>query len=160
LFLSGNKRLVIRNYNAKTLINVNSNYKRVSRRRTCLICGKPDWCSYTPDAKISFCARVCDGADRVSRTGWGVFFHEKALFGSSPIPCPPKPRTPKIELAPIEIRDFAYRKFNELAPAHNSKEIIDGPKGLKGRRIIDFEHYGSLPQKPLIEVLLSGKYEI
>jgi hypothetical protein len=45
-------------------------YERVTRQKTCLICGKPDWCSYTPNGKISFCARTNHNADRVSRTGW------------------------------------------------------------------------------------------
>ncbi len=125
---------------------MNSQYKRVSRQRTCLICGKSDWCSYTPDAKISFCARIINNADRVSRTGWGVFYHEKLLFADIPLPFPSKPTPKKVELAPIEIRDFAYRKLIEFAPATNSKEIIDGQKGLRSRKILDFENYGALPQ--------------
>lgn len=126
---------------------MNSNYKRVNRQRTCLICGKPDWCSYTPNAKISFCARIITNADRVSRTGWGVFYHEKSLFGEAPLPCPAKPPPKKVELAPIEIRDYVYRKLIALSPATESDEIINGPKGLKSRKILDFENYGSLPQK-------------
>jgi hypothetical protein len=125
---------------------VNSQYKRVSRRRTCLICGKPDWCSYTPDAKISFCARIITNADRVSRTGWGVFYHEKSLFGEKPLPFPSYLPSKRAELAPIEIRDFAYRKLIALSPATESDEIINGPKGLRSRQILDFENYGSLPQ--------------
>ena len=125
---------------------MNSQYKRVSRHRTCLICGKPDWCSYTPDAKISFCARIINNADRVSRTGWGVFYHEKSLFADAPLPFPAKSPPKKAELAPIEIRDFAYRKLIELAPATDSKEIIDGEKGLRARKILAFENYGALPQ--------------
>jgi len=125
---------------------VNYQYKRVSRKRTCLICGKPDWCSYTPDSKISFCARVSQGADRVSRTGWGVFHHEPSLFGNSPIPFPSKPPSKKAEIAPIEIRDFAYRKLIELSPATESLTITDGPKGLRERKILDFHNYGSLPE--------------
>ncbi|HEY0460630.1 MAG TPA: hypothetical protein VGC97_15945, partial [Pyrinomonadaceae bacterium] len=120
---------------------VNSQYKRVSRRRTCLICGKPDWCSYTPDAKISFCARIINNADRVGRTGWGVFYHEKSLFGDTPLPFPIKPSPKKTELAPIEVRDFAYRKLIALSPASGSDEIINGPKGLPSREILDFENY-------------------
>ena len=127
-------------------IFLNSFYRRVSRKRTCIICGKPDWCSYTPDGKISFCARVTHSADRVSRTDWGVYYHEKSLFGNSPIPFPSKPPPKKIELAPIEIRDFAYRKLIALYPAFESDEIINGPKGLHSRKILDFENYGSLPQ--------------
>lgn len=122
------------------------NYKRVNRNRVCRICGKSDWCSYTLNEKTSFCARITQSADRVSRTGWGVFYHEKSLFESEsfPFPCrlPPK----KVELAPLEIRDFVYRKLIELAPAANFKEIIDGEKGLRARKILDFENYGALPQ--------------
>ena len=124
----------------------NSNYKRVSRKRVCRICGKPDWCSYTPDEKTSFCARVTNSADRVSRTGWGVFYHEKSLFPIEPFPFPRHPPPRRAELAPLEIRDFAYRKLIELAPATSSKEIIDGEKGLRARKILDFENYGSLPR--------------
>jgi len=125
---------------------VNYQYKRVSRKRTCLICGKADWCSYTPDSKNSFCARVSQGADRVSRPGWGVFHHEQSLFGNSPIPFPSKPPSKKAEIAPIEIRDFAYRKLIELSLATESLTITDGPKGLRERKILDFHNYGSLPE--------------
>ena len=123
-----------------------SDYKRVNRKRFCRICGKPDWCSYTPDEKTSFCARVTQSADRVSRTGWGVFYHEKSLFPIEPFPFPRRPPPKQAELAPLEIRNFAYRKLIELAPAINSKEIIDGEKGLRARKILDFENYGSLPK--------------
>lgn len=123
-----------------------SNYKRVSRKRICRICGKPDWCSYTPDEKTSFCARVTMSADRVSRTGWGVFYHEKSLFPVETFSFPRRPPPRRAELAPLEIRDFAYRKLIELAPATDSKEIIDGEKGLRARKILTFENYGALPQ--------------
>ncbi len=122
------------------------NYKRVSRQRLCRICGKPDWCSYTRDEKISFCARVIEGSTRVSRTGWGVFYHEKSFFPLESFPFPRRPPPKKEESAPLEVRDFAYRKLIELAPAMNSKEIIDGEKGLRARKILDFENYGALPQ--------------
>ena len=82
----------------------------------------------------------------MSRTGWGVFYHEKPLFGEASLPCPKKPPPKKVELAPIEIRDFVYRKLIALSPATESDEIINGPKGLRSRKILDFENYGSLPQ--------------
>lgn len=123
-----------------------SNYKRVSRKRVCRICGKPDWCSYTPDEKTSFCARITNSADRVSRTGWGVFYHEKLLFPVEPFAFPHRLPPRRAELAPLEIRDFAYRRLIQLAPATDSKEIIDGAKGLRARKILDFENYGALPQ--------------
>lgn len=127
--------------------SVNSIYKRVSRHRTCLICGKPDWCSFTQDSRISFCARIITNADRVSRTGWGVFYHEKSLFGDKLLRFPSYPPPKKAALAPIEVRDFVYRKLIALSPATGSDDIINGLKGLRSRKILDFENYGSLPQK-------------
>jgi hypothetical protein len=76
-----------------------------------------------------------------------VFYHEKSLFADAPLPFPSYPPPKKAELAPIEIRDFAYRKLIALSPAIESDEIINGPKGLRPRKILDFENYGSLPQK-------------
>lgn len=83
----------------------------------------------------------------MSRTGWGVFYHEKSLFGEESLPCPFQPPPNIVELAPIEIRDFVYRKLIALSPATESDEIINGHKGLQSRKILDFENYGSLPQK-------------
>ncbi len=123
-----------------------SDYRRVNRKRVCLVCGKPDWCSYTPDEKISFCARIIQNANRVSKTGWGVFYHGNSLSTFQSLPYSDKSFYKEPELAPVEIRDFAYRKLIKLAPATNSEEIISGPKGLRERKILDFENYGSLPQ--------------
>ena len=137
-----------------------SSYRRVNRKRVCLICGKPDWCSFTPDEKISFCARITQNANRVSRTGWGVFYHENSFSDFQTLPCPDKPTTKKPELAPIEIRDFAYRKLIELAPATNSDEIINGLKGLRARKILDFENYGSLPQNQTERTAIARKIRL
>jgi hypothetical protein len=35
---------------------------RATKRRPCLICGKPDWCVYVRDESLSVCMRVADGA--------------------------------------------------------------------------------------------------
>jgi 5S rRNA maturation endonuclease (ribonuclease M5) len=50
----------------------NSNWQRVSRRRPCPVCGRPDWCLYTgahdaPTAAI--CARV-ESPKRCGEAGW------------------------------------------------------------------------------------------
>lgn len=126
---------------------VNSLYRRVSRKRVCLICGKPDWCSYEPDGNISFCARVTANADRISKTGWGIFYHNSSgSFLTRPPPPRPVSRLRFPALASIKVRDFVYRKLIEFAPATLSTEIVSGPKGLLPRKILDVENYGSLPQ--------------
>jgi hypothetical protein len=130
----------------------NLRYKRVSRKRNCLICGKPDWCSFTPDETISFCARITCGADRVSKTGWGVYYHDGSPQLLRPFPSPipfsyvRNKRKSTNAQTPIWIKDFVYRKLIELAPASNSDDIISGPKGLNRRKILDLKNYGSLPQ--------------
>lgn len=132
-------------------------YKRVTWKRVCRICGKPDWCSYTPDERISFCARTTRAADRISRTGWGVFYHDKIFSSDLRLPCPKNTKAQKAELAPDRIRDFAYRKLIEFAPASSCKEITDGAHGLRRRKILDFESYGSLPQTRAKRTALAKK---
>lgn len=128
-----------------------SRYKRVSRRHPCLICGKPDWCSRTANDSISFCARVCEGADRLSRKErWGVFYHDRTLV-NQPIWKLQEPhnfynrRPEEITLAPIEIRDFVYSTLVRLSPASNYQCLTTGTKGLSGRGLENFEDYGGLP---------------
>jgi len=128
---------------------VNSLYRRVSRKRVCSICGKPDWCSYTPDGSASFCARVNNRADRISPTGWGVYFHDtlpKVTSAAPPFPILTNKSRRTSGLAPIDVRDFVYRQLIALAPASNSIEIVSGPKGLNERKIHNVENYGSLPK--------------
>lgn len=59
--------------------------------------------------KFRFRARVTAKSDRVSRTGWGIFYHEKPLFPIEKISAPRWSPLRRVELAPIEIRDFAYQ---------------------------------------------------
>lgn len=119
-------------------------YKRATRRQPCAICGKPDWCSRTPDGRISFCARTNAGADRVSREGWGIFYNGAvSRFDFTPQPRREKSQTP--QLASIEVRDFTYRKLIEVSTARSSLEILDHPQGLHSRKIFDVSTYGRLP---------------
>ncbi len=128
-----------------------SRYKRVSRARPCLICGKPDWCSRTSDDSISFCARVTAGADRLSRKEqWGVFYHHESIK--------PKPYknysenhhvqskpAKKISPAPLEIRDFVYSSLFRLSPASDYLVLTRGSKGLLERGFENTQDYGGLP---------------
>ncbi len=125
-------------------------YKRVSRARPCLICGKPDWCSRTADYSISFCARVTAGADRLSRKdGWGVFYHATLKPKSYWNYSENRPETSKlaeaISPAPLEIRDFVYSSLIRLSPASDYQALTHGSKGLLERCLENTSDYGGLP---------------
>lgn len=128
-----------------------SRYQRVSRKRPCLICGKPDWCSRTANDSISFCARVTAGADRLSRKErWGVFYHDRLLL-DNPFWKKNEPRqfyqkqTEEIQPAPLEIRDFVYASLLRLSPASKYECLTIGKKGLRERGLENFSDYGALP---------------
>lgn len=128
-----------------------SRYQRVSRKRPCLICGKPDWCSRTANDSISFCARVTAGADRLSRKErWGVFYHDRSLL-DNPFWKKHEPRqfyqkqTEEIQPAPLEIRDFIYSSLLRLSPASKYECLTIGKKGLRERGLENFSDYGALP---------------
>ena len=128
----------------------NARYKRVSRNQPCLICGKPDWCSRTSDASVSYCARITDGADRLSRKErWGVFYHNRKLFNQPHkklgLPKNDFKKAEEIPLAPLEIRDFIYNLLLRLSPASRFESLTLGEKGLRGRGLTNYEDYGGLP---------------
>ncbi|HMO80002.1 MAG TPA: DUF3854 domain-containing protein [Pyrinomonadaceae bacterium] len=123
-------------------------YKRVSRKRPCGICGKPDWCSTTATETISFCARSTLNADRISRDGWGVYYNlnsdvsfNRPFYRS---PNQKKSTVSRIILASAILRDRIYRKLIELSPATHNYEIVNGRGGLRERGIGDYSQYGSL----------------
>lgn len=128
-------------------------YRRVSKKRPCDICGKPDWCSTTVAETISFCARSTLNADRVSRYGWGVYYQD----GSRPslhfnfernFNRFSRRRKSKISkaLAHPAIRDKVYRKLVELFPASSNSKVVNGRGGLSERGIQDISQYGNLPR--------------
>lgn len=128
-------------------------YRRVSRKRPCCVCGKPDWCSTTAAETISFCARSTLSADRISRNGWGVYYHDGSPSGFNLSLARTLDRTPKRQkikvsntLASTAVRDRVYRKLIELSPASSSYEIVNGRGGLSERRIQEFSRYGNLPR--------------
>lgn len=126
-------------------------YKRVSKKRPCCICGKPDWCSTTSTETISFCARSTLGADRISRNGWGVYYHGGSSYGfafTRVFQRSAKRKKPPVSnaTAPPSILHKVYRKLIELSPASTSDEIVNGRGGLSERRIFDLSPYGNLPR--------------
>lgn len=136
----------------------NPPYRRVSSRRVCRICGKPDWCSFTPDERVSFCARVTAGSDRISRTGWGVFHH--GHFPAWQTLRAPRRRPVLLpRIAPVEVRDLAYKTLIELSPASDSDDLTVGPNGLARRGIRDFSRFGCLPRSKARRSKLAGLIE-
>ena len=130
---------------------VGTGYRRVSKKRPCDICGKPDWCSATATETISFCARSTLGADRISRNGWGVYYHggSSSGFASARVfQRSAKRKKPGFSnaTAPTSILHKVYRKLIELSPASASDEIVNGRGGLSERRIFDLSPYGNLPR--------------
>ncbi|MBO0861189.1 MAG: hypothetical protein J2P21_22425 [Chloracidobacterium sp.] len=125
-------------------------FRRVTKRRPCLICGKPDWCIYLRDESLSVCMRVADGAYKVNRHGGAIHLHTGGRQSLFPIARAlyqraPEPQAP---MAPIEVRDHVYRSLIRLSPAtryHGA--LISGPKGLLDRGMSSdrFDRYGGLP---------------
>jgi hypothetical protein len=48
---------------------------RVTKRRPCLICGKPDWRVYFRDESLSVRMRVADGARKINSHGGAIHLH-------------------------------------------------------------------------------------
>ena len=131
-------------------------YKRVSKKRPCCICGKPDWCSFTRNETISFCARSTTRADRISDQGWGIYYHS---IRKNLTPVNPKKRATgkycfQIQASDQELSDRVYRKLIELSPAASNSEIVHGKGGLVERGILDISGYGSLPKNAVDRKIL------
>lgn len=132
-------------------------YKRVSKKRPCCICGKPDWCSFTQNESISFCARSTTNADRISDQGWGIYYH---FVPEDVTSIRPKQKTngkysfQKRSYNP-ELNDIVYRKMIELSPAASSCELVHGKGGLVERGISEIFQYGSLPKNAVDRKMLT-----
>ena len=121
-------------------------FRRVNRHRCCRICGKPDWCVFSADELFSVCMRIRAGAVKINQQGGAIFLHEKreTSFGSAPF----YPFSSATPLAPIAIRDFAYRWLIEHSPATRyGRTLIASPKGLlaRGFNAAQLANYGALP---------------
>lgn len=109
---------------AKVMI---TGYQRVSRRSPCRICGKPDWCSTTKDFTIAFCARSVTNADRLSSTGWGIFYyyHRSPSRIGHALPQKQLSRSKPASAASVEVRDKIYKRLIQLSPLpEDSKRIF------------------------------------
>ena len=126
---------------------VSNGFRKVTTKRPCRICHKPDWCGYSTDERTSICMRVSDGAKGTARNGGNIHVHNDVPPTSSPRN-KTKPAPPSIEIAPIEIRDAVYRELIRISPAQKYyPHLVDGPDGLLSRGLLEREthNYGALP---------------
>ena len=126
---------------------VSNGFHKVTPKRPCRICHKPDWCGYATDERTSICMRISDGAKGTARNGGSIHVHRDALLTYSP-----RNKTtlalPSIEIAPIEIRDAVYRELISISPAQKyDRHLVDGADGLLSRGLLEREtrNYGALP---------------
>ena len=93
---------------------------------------------------LSVCMRVRAGAVKINRHGGAIHLHENAAAQTSFYqPAMVKP------LAPLAIRDFAYRWLIEHSPATRyHRELIAAPHGLlaRGFSATQLPAYGALPR--------------
>jgi hypothetical protein len=58
----------------------NRKMKRVSKRMSCPVCGKPDWCLVAPDGSAAICARIDQGSVKCcGEAGWLHIFRDDLL---------------------------------------------------------------------------------
>lgn len=122
-------------------------FARVTKRRPCRICGKPDWCSYTRDEQVSICMRVHEGARRINQQGGAIFVHASNSEASF-LYLRQKHGSPDTVPAPIKVRDVIYQTLIRLSPATCYwKELVEGMKGLRARGFAEnhLAGYGALP---------------
>jgi len=126
---------------------VSNGFRKVTPKRPCRICHKPDWCGYATDERTSICMRISDGAKGTARNGGNIHVHNDVLLSSSPRN-KTKPAPPSIVIAPVEIRDAVYRELIRISPAQKYyPHLVDGPDGLLSRGLLEREthNYGALP---------------
>jgi hypothetical protein len=137
---------------------VSYGFNKVSPKRPCRICHKPDWCGYSRDERTSICMRVSDGRKGPARNGGHVHVHNDLPVSFDRQTAPRKPATQPIKVAPIEVRDAVYRDLIRLSPAiRYSRQLIDHPTGLRARGLLQQETvgYGALPPTQKERALLA-----
>src|SRR5688572_30472815 len=124
-------------------------FSRVSKKRPCRICGKPNYCGFSRDEGTSICMRISAGSRGLSRNGGNIPVHPEIPFITIQ-PTIKRPINQSIPPAPLEIRDAVFHELIRIAPASNYiEELVTGPGGLLSRGLIedDATHYGALPRK-------------
>lgn len=133
----------------KQKVFVSSGYERVSRKRPCEICGKPDWCVRTRDGEITICMRVSAESIRMNSRGGFIHAHRNSLTATeTELRQSADDNKPAINLAPLEVRHAVYSELIRLSPATNyDRELVSGSDGLLSRGLLreDLAKFGALP---------------
>ncbi len=133
-------------------------FTRATRRNPCPICGAKKYCQVTRDHRLAHCMKESVGAIKQARDGGYLHLltHDSpgivsTAASSQPVnpTVPHRPGSTPTPLAPIEIRDAAYRKLIELSPAWNyERELVTAqPDGLLARGLTseDVARFGAFP---------------
>jgi len=132
-------------------------FTRATRKNPCPICGAKKYCQVTRDNRLAHCMKESVGAIKQARDGGYLHLlaHNLSPIASTAttlqpanLAVPHRQPTPT-PLAPIEIRDAAYRKLIELSPAWNyEQELVTAqPDGLlaRGLKAEDISCFGAFP---------------
>ena len=126
---------------------VSGRFQRVSKRRPCRICGKPDFCGFSTDQRTSICMRESSGSRGVSRNGGNIHVHPDIPFIATQQPVTIS-HSKSPSLAPLGIRAAVFQELIRISSAANySQELLTGPGGLFSRGLLEADalRYGALP---------------
>src|SRR6185503_8694439 len=112
-------------------------FERVSKKRPCWICGKPNYCGFSRDEGTSICMRISAGSRGLSRNGGNIHVHPEIPFITIQ-PTLKRPINQPTPPAPLELRDAVFHELTRIARASNYIEgPVTGPGGLLSRGLTE-----------------------
>lgn len=134
-------------------------FNRATRRNPCPICGAKKYCQTTRDGRLAHCMKRAAGSVKQAKDGG--YIH---LLAADPLTSADELKHSRraneikrtfmptaMPLAPIEIRDAAYRTLIELSPAfrYECELITAHPDGLLARGLAsaDAMRFGAFPPR-------------
>ena len=98
---------------------MNTDFRKVSSRKPCTICDKPDWCSYTTDGKLAICRRLDTGegfhkTDVNGADYWVYILDSNAKYDAADLPL--SPLEPKAERSDPDTLNVVYQALLEELP--------------------------------------------
>ncbi len=88
---------------------------RVSRKRPCSICGKPDFCGISHDGVIAFCTRISSGSFKTARNG--AYMH-RLIESTTPFQRPQPQPAPIIQETPRASVEHVDGIYSMLLRSH------------------------------------------